>query len=75
MTGKTELRQYYLVRWDMSQPATILNTVVMCKESYDQHLTYKTIGEAPYATAMQPIFQEKLQLIGQYRQAKHVNYR
>lgn len=44
MTGKTDLKQYYLVRWDMAKPATLRNTVVMCKEAYDRHITYKSLG-------------------------------
>jgi tRNA A37 threonylcarbamoyladenosine dehydratase len=75
MTGKTDLKQYYLTRWDMAKPVTLRNSVVLCREAYDKHISYKSLEDVPYAKEMQPKFDDKLKLIEEYRQKRHINYR
>ena len=49
--------------------------MVLCREAYDKHISYKSLEDVPYAKEMQPKFDDKLKLIEEYRQKRHINYR
>jgi hypothetical protein len=75
ITGKKELKQYYITRWDQEKPISLYNAVVVGKEAYDRHIACKTLEGVGYDKSVHERMKEKVKLIDQYKMNKHVNYR
>lgn len=75
ITGKKNLNQYYVTRWDPEQPISLFNSVILGKTAYDQHIAFKTLKAIGYDEHVYERMDAKRRLIQDYKDKKHVNYK